>query len=241
MEAIEALPPPNKRDIATPLPVTRTTAAGDEASVASRRPTWRAAVLRDHRVPRGTALRRARPQHALVICHPHVGQRQCAVDLARCTWAVSRARRSRAASDSCGRKCGAIHEAMVRFAEGDRSAIDVLVAELWPVLLDFARRGLQSDHDAEDVAQEVFVRICSRIVEFDRARDGLSWAFGIAGYEVLTLRRKRQRRRETSDMPLRSAVDMQSLADDVLVHEELLAAFRGCGCMAPMARPERRR
>jgi RNA polymerase sigma factor (sigma-70 family) len=118
-----------------------------------------------------------------------------------------------------------IHEAMVRFADGDRSAIEVLMAELWPVLLDFARRGLTSDQDAEDVAQEVFVRICSRITEFDRARDGLSWAFGIAGYEVMSQRRRQRRRREVTDLPLEPYPDPGDSGEAALAQRQLLAAL----------------
>jgi RNA polymerase sigma factor (sigma-70 family) len=118
-----------------------------------------------------------------------------------------------------------IHEAMVRFADGDRSAIEVLMAELWPVLLDFARRGLASDQDAEDVAQEVFVRICSRITEFDRARDGLSWAFGIAGYEVMSQRRRQRRRREVTDLPLEPYPDPGDSGEAALAQRQLLAAL----------------
>lgn len=72
-----------------------------------------------------------------------------------------------------------------------------LVQELWPVIRSFAERGLAQIEDAEDVAQEVFLKICSRISDFDRRRDGLSWAFAIASYEVMTIRRRHQRRRET--------------------------------------------
>ena len=85
-----------------------------------------------------------------------------------------------------------IHDALVRLSDGDRAAFPLLVAELWPVVRAFARRGLPQEADAEDVAQEVFLRICSRIADFDRARDGLSWAFGIAAFEVKTQRRRRR-------------------------------------------------
>ena len=87
---------------------------------------------------------------------------------------------------------------MVRLADGDRGAFSVLLDELWPVILAFAHSGLGHHQDAEDVAQEVFVRICACIADFDRGRDGVAWAFAIAGYEVLTERRRRQRRREVS-------------------------------------------
>lgn len=119
----------------------------------------------------------------------------------------------------------AIHKAMVRFADGDRSAIDVLVGELWPVLLAFARRGLGSEQDSEDVAQEVFERLCSRVGEFDRRRDGLSWAFGIAGYEIMSQRRRRLRRREAPDDGLQHQADDATLPDEELDQRNLLSAL----------------
>src|SRR6187455_916075 len=95
----------------------------------------------------------------------------------------------------------AIHDAMVRLSDGDRSQVRELLDALWPVLLAFVRRGVAQGQDAEDVAQETFLRICSRISDFDRSRDGLSWAFGIAKYEILTHRRRLRRRSEVLDVP----------------------------------------
>ena len=71
-----------------------------------------------------------------------------------------------------------------------------LVEQLWPVLLSYAERGLSDPQAAEDVAQEVLLRISSRISEFDRTRDAVSWAFGIATFEILSQRKRRKRRRE---------------------------------------------
>jgi len=51
-----------------------------------------------------------------------------------------------------------IHQAMVRLADGDRTAFDTLLDELWPVVLSFAQRGVGGGADAEDIAQEVFYR-----------------------------------------------------------------------------------
>lgn len=86
---------------------------------------------------------------------------------------------------------------MLRLADGDRSAMSPLVELLWPVLLSYAERGLRDAQAAEDVAQEVLFRISSRISELDRTRDPLSWAFGIATFELMTQRKRRKRRRET--------------------------------------------
>jgi RNA polymerase sigma-70 factor (ECF subfamily) len=120
----------------------------------------------------------------------------------------------------------AIHDAMVRLSDGDRSAFDVLLDELWPVILSFARRGVGDTADAEDIAQEVFLKICSRIADFDRRRDGLSWAFGIGSYEILTHRKRARRRREVHDeTALAHEVDEAAGADAVLEQRELALAF----------------
>src|SRR6266498_130885 len=119
-----------------------------------------------------------------------------------------------------------IHDAMVRLSDGDRTAFDVLLDGLWPVILSFAQRGVGRDADAEDVAQEVFFRICSRIADFDRTRDGLSWAFGIASHEILTQRRRLQRRREVHDgTALAMKADSTASQEDMLVDREVRLAL----------------
>jgi RNA polymerase sigma-70 factor (ECF subfamily) len=119
----------------------------------------------------------------------------------------------------------AIHQAMVRLADGDRSAMETLVHELWPVILSFAQRGLAHEQDAEDVAQEVFLRICARASDFDRQRDGLSWAFGIASYEIMTHRRRRGRRRESPANALAHVADEAPTQEQELIREQLEAAL----------------
>ncbi|HEV8548205.1 MAG TPA: sigma-70 family RNA polymerase sigma factor [Polyangiaceae bacterium] len=120
----------------------------------------------------------------------------------------------------------AIHAAMVRLSDGDRAAMEELVRELWPVLLSFAARGLRDASAAEDVAQEVFVKICRKISDFDASRDGLSWAFGIASYEIMTQRRLRQRRRETAaDHELDARSDAAPNQEEAALEAELFAVL----------------
>lgn len=122
----------------------------------------------------------------------------------------------------------AIHDAMVRLSDGDRSQVRVLLDALWPILLAFARRGVGQEQDAEDVAQETFLRICSRISDFDRSRDGLSWAFGIAKYEVLTHRRRLRRQSRALDVPeLALGVDPARSQEAELIAYELELALAG--------------
>ena len=121
----------------------------------------------------------------------------------------------------------AIQQAILRLADGDRAAMPALVEQLWPVLLSYAEHGLRDAQGAEDVAQEVLFRISSRISEFDRTRDPLSWAFGIATFEIMTQRKRRQRRRETllGERVPESHESVQS-AEDAVMQAEVYAALR---------------
>lgn len=115
---------------------------------------------------------------------------------------------------------------MVRLADGDRGAFDVLLDDLWPVILSFAERGVGRGADAEDVAQEVFYRVCARIADFDTERDGLAWVFGIASYQILTHRRQVQRRREVfEEGALSLRVDDSASQEDRLLAAEMSHAF----------------
>jgi RNA polymerase sigma-70 factor (ECF subfamily) len=129
----------------------------------------------------------------------------------------------------------AIQDAILRLADGDRSAMPTLVTHLWPVLLTFAERGLGDPQTAEDVAQEVLFRISSRISEFDRDRDGVSWAFGIATFEILTQRKRIRRRRETfTDTGLAEATEVTVSTEEIAIQAEVqLALVEALGELSP--------
>jgi RNA polymerase sigma-70 factor, ECF subfamily len=124
----------------------------------------------------------------------------------------------------------AIQSAILRLADGDRAAMPSLVEELWPVLLSYAERGLRDHQAAEDVAQEVLFRISSRICELDRTRDPLSWAFAIATFEIMSQRKRRQRRRETlagetPQEPTASVPSVEEAAMQAELHSALTDAL----------------
>jgi RNA polymerase sigma-70 factor, ECF subfamily len=88
---------------------------------------------------------------------------------------------------------------MVRLAHGDRDAFGLVFDGLWPHVHGFVMRAMPGHPDAEDLAQQTLLKIFARISNFDTGRDGVAWAFGIASYEIKTLRRQLQRRREVPD------------------------------------------
>ena len=87
---------------------------------------------------------------------------------------------------------------LARLADGDREAFHPVFVCLWPLLRGFAGRYLPGP-DAEDAAQEALVKVFARAAVFDARRDALSWTLGIAAYEIKTVRRRRQRRREDGE------------------------------------------
>jgi RNA polymerase sigma-70 factor (ECF subfamily) len=79
--------------------------------------------------------------------------------------------------------------------------------------------------DAEDLAQQTLLKIFFRISEFNTSRDGVAWAFGIAIYEVRTLRRKRQRRREIAADAVGRIADRRPSPEAVLIETDLRRAL----------------
>src|SRR5260370_26460118 len=123
---------------------------------------------------------------------------------------------------------------MWRLAEGDRTAFGPVFALLWPQVRAFAER-LVGPADGEDAAQAALLKIFSRASEYDRARDALPWALGIAAWECRTLRRRRGRLRERSvPAPERAAEGALSPEEAVLERELRAAAEEVVGTMRPI-------
>jgi RNA polymerase sigma factor (sigma-70 family) len=114
---------------------------------------------------------------------------------------------------------------MRRYADGDRSAFADLFAAIWPIVLSSARRQLPNPADADDAAQQALLSVFSRIVEFDSSRDGLTWILGITAYEVRTLRKKSQRRREDLAVDLDQLETIAPTQEDLTILAELRQAL----------------
>jgi RNA polymerase sigma-70 factor (ECF subfamily) len=87
----------------------------------------------------------------------------------------------------------------------DEAAMRALVDRYRDRVFGLCFRMLGQWHDAEDVAQETFVRALRHLRQWDRSRDFEPWLFAIAGNRCRTFLSKRARRPVT-----------QPLLDDLL-------------------------
>jgi RNA polymerase sigma factor (sigma-70 family) len=117
------------------------------------------------------------------------------------------------------RRC--VHQAMVRFSDGDRDAFRAVFDGLWPVLLSFARGMGLPQPDAEDAAQKALLRVFAQIADLDPGRDGVAWALTLASYEVLTIRKQRTRRREAAGEETAEIGDERAGPEELAVAAQL--------------------
>jgi RNA polymerase sigma-70 factor (ECF subfamily) len=103
-------------------------------------------------------------------------------------------------------------ELVRRCLRGDADAIRTLVERFQPEVFGLCVRLLHHRHDAEDVTQEVFLRVFRSLRRWDRARPLKPWVMGIAVNRCRTWVGQRARRPEPVDYLQDTASDRP--ADD---------------------------
>jgi RNA polymerase sigma-70 factor (ECF subfamily) len=89
-------------------------------------------------------------------------------------------------------------ELAARARDGNRSSFDELVVRYRPRLVAFLARRLNDASEAEDVAQETFLRAYDRIAQYDPSRPFGTWLFAI-GKHVATNHAVARGRREVRE------------------------------------------
>lgn len=125
-------------------------------------------------------------------------------------------------------------ELMERVSQGDAAAFQQLVASEINRVLSVARRMLGGDTEAEDVAQDVFLRLWRQADRWEGGRAKVStWLYRVTVNACID--RKRARREETvAEMPVLAS---QATQDQTLEQEDLQRYMDG----ALQALPERQR
>jgi RNA polymerase sigma-70 factor (ECF subfamily) len=105
---------------------------------------------------------------------------------------------------------------MVRYQRGDRDAFTVLVRRHHRPLYNFVLRQLRHPTLAEEVTQDVFLRVVQNASEYKHEARFCTWTYAIARNLCVDQLRKAQHRRHPSlDQPLGPADDARALGEVV--------------------------
>lgn len=133
------------------------------------------------------------------------------------------------ATDSMDIRREALSDALGRVGSGDRTALrevyDASSAKLFGVIL----RIVRSREVAEDVLQDVYIKVWSRAGRFDRERASpITWLCVIARNSAIDEVRRSGRREEDGADRLPDVADDAPHADDWLCRAEDADALRAC-------------
>lgn len=130
--------------------------------------------------------------------------------------------------DAVDDKSGRFSELSQRFANGDYSVVGELQASIGPGLIAWLMRNLRNLTQAEDVAQDVWVKVLEKGEQFTGG-NFRSWVFQIARTTQVDHVRKLKRRRETA---VAQGANEPPVIDDAVEAEEMrrveLEAFKQC-------------
>ncbi|MCC2110801.1 MAG: RNA polymerase sigma factor, partial [Hyphomicrobiales bacterium] len=83
---------------------------------------------------------------------------------------------------------------IARAAEGDERALDRLFRRYYATMNRFAQKICTDVSDAEDVAQEAFIKLMGSIATFDRRSSFSSWLYRVVLNKAIDHHRKSKRR-----------------------------------------------
>lgn len=79
-----------------------------------------------------------------------------------------------------------------RYLKGDEKSLEILIARYLKPIYSFVYRNVGSQPDAEDITQEVFVKIWKNIKKFDQKKSFKPWIFQIAKNSSIDFLRKKK-------------------------------------------------
>jgi len=79
-----------------------------------------------------------------------------------------------------------------RFLKGDKASLEILVKRHLKSVYSFVYRFVGNAADADDVTQEVFVKMWKNLKKFDKKKVFKTWIFSIARNTAIDLLRKRK-------------------------------------------------
>lgn len=132
--------------------------------------------------------------------------------------------------------------AVQRTLKGERDAFGEIVTRYTPVVFSLAARMLDSQEEAEEVTQEVFLKAFNALDRFRLDRSFYTWLYTIALNHLRSCRRKRVRRIDRSSLSYDDEVGggagprHDTPEEKLLRREALDVVQRGLGNLRPIQR-----
>jgi RNA polymerase sigma-70 factor (ECF subfamily) len=124
-------------------------------------------------------------------------------------------------------------ELMLRVKEGDGASFDVLLKKHRSSVVHFLYRMVQNHAVAEELAQEVFLRVYRSRSTYEPTARFTTWLFRIATHLALNALRDGKNERfqerlddDTSDMPVRQVSDRRPSVEQSMVYQAKLQEIR---------------
>ena len=124
-------------------------------------------------------------------------------------------------------------ELMLRVKEGDDASFGILLDKHRSPVVHFLFRMVQNQAVAEELAQEVFLRVYRSRSTYEPTAKFTTWLFRIATHLALNALRdgKNERSQErldddTGDMPVRQVSDRKPSVEQSMVHQAKMAEIR---------------
>jgi RNA polymerase sigma-70 factor (ECF subfamily) len=131
-------------------------------------------------------------------------------------------------------------ELMLRVKDGDGVSFGVLLEKHRSSVVHFLHRMVQNHAVAEELAQEVFLRVYRSRANYEPTAKFTTWLFRIATHLALNSLRdgKNERGQErldddTSDMPARQVSDVRPSVEQAMVYEARMEEIRGAIASLP--------
>lgn len=81
---------------------------------------------------------------------------------------------------------------VVSYLKGDEKALEILIKRYLKLIYSFAFRFVSNSQEAEDIAQEVFIKMWRNLKKFDKNKKFKSWIFSIAKNTCLDTMKKKK-------------------------------------------------
>lgn len=115
---------------------------------------------------------------------------------------------------------------LVRLSLADPSFFTLIISRYKDKLLRYVRRlGAYNLEDAEDILQELFLKVYLNLNDFNQSLKFSSWIYRIAHNEAISHFRKRQARPEAHSIPL-DTPGLQLLANDLALDRSIDGMLR---------------